>query len=305
MALNGHASANRVLDREIVRLGAICFKHPPLELSSIEPNLWQFREGLPKRPMACSEPRRQLGATALCCMNHISPFEMVKTTPTKEVLVCPRAFGKLTSTFFFEQSVPCAATCSVVFISGWSIPGGSLATQSGTRKYRNGLAKVGKYWWVCLKRAGKKVERSTGCTSRSDAEKVRDALRTQLGLGKHGIEAKGPFDVPTLEKALSEWRQANAEVVSARYLEQMGEMVQIHMGKWKDLPLNEITTEIVEKARKQYLASKGKKTLKGTTFSVEHSKGGANRLVRLLSALYGWAIRSRKYLKERPWHLSA
>lgn len=196
------------------------------------------------------------------------------------------------------------ALCRPIHLEGGSPLGGSLATQSGTRKYRNGLAKVGKYWWVCLKRGGKKVERSTGCTSRSDAEKVRDALRTQLGLGKHGIDAQGPFDVPSLELAVREWQQANAEVVSGRYLEQMAEMVQIHLGKWKDLPLNEITTEIVEKARKHYLANKGKKTLKGTTFSVEHSKGGANRLVRLLSALYGWAIRSRKYLKERPWHLS-
>jgi integrase len=42
--------------------------------------------------------------------------------------------------------------------------------------------------------------------------------------------------------------------------------------------------------------------LKGSTFTVEHTIGGANKVFRCLSALYGWAIR-RNYITTKPWKL--
>jgi integrase len=170
------------------------------------------------------------------------------------------------------------------------------------RKYRNQLAKSGKFWWVCIKRGGKKIERSTRCTDRSDAELVRDKLIRQMGLGSHGIQVKGPFDVPTLEQAAIEWVAAHKGVRSPRYLEQMLESVRLHMVACKDLMLDEIDTKRIEKARELYLSTQGEKTLKGVTFTVEHTIGGANKVFRCLSALYGWAIR-RNYISTRPWKL--
>lgn len=170
------------------------------------------------------------------------------------------------------------------------------------RQVKNGLCKRGKYWWVCVKRGGKKIERSTRCTDRSDAVIVRDALLRQLGLGERGIEVKGPFDTPSLLSAAKDWAKAHEGVVADRYREQMIEAIDTHFSKWNHLPLDEITTAVCEEARRCYLATMGRKTLKGITFEVPHTIGGANRLIRLISALYGWALK-RKLISQRPWHL--
>ena len=170
------------------------------------------------------------------------------------------------------------------------------------RQVKNGLCKRGKFWWVCIKRGGKKIERSTRCTDRSDAIVVRDSLLRQMGLGESGIEVKGPFDVPSLLDAAREWAKAHEGVVADRYRKQMVEVIETHFAKWNHLSLDGISTEICEEARRRYLATKGKKTLKGKPIEVAHTIGGANRLVRLISALYGWALK-RKLISARPWHL--
>jgi len=82
----------------------------------------------------------------------------------------------------------------------------------------------------------------------------------------------------------------------------MVEVIETHFAKWNHLSLDEISTEICEEARRRYLATKGSKMLKGKTIEVPHSIGGANRLIRLVSALYGWALK-RKLISARPWHL--
>lgn len=171
-------------------------------------------------------------------------------------------------------------------------------------KYRNCIGKNGKYWWVCLHRGGKKIERSTKCTDRSDAEAVRDELIRQHGLARFNLEVPGPFDpptVPTLLETAKEFALVHDGVVSSRYRQQMVEAVERHLAPHKDLPLDQLTTEMLELARKQYLHSVGRKTLKSIEYVVGHSTGGANRLIRLISALYGWAIKSRNYIESRPW----
>ena len=170
------------------------------------------------------------------------------------------------------------------------------------RQVKNGLCKRGKYWWVCVKRGGKKIERSTRCTDRSDAMVVRDSLLRQMGLHESGIEVKGPFDTPSLLSTAREWAKAHEGVVAPRYQEQMIATVETHFGKWNHLPLEEITTAIFEEARSRYLSTMGTKVLHGKTIEMAHSIGGANRLIRLISALYGWAIK-RKMIPQRPWQL--
>lgn len=93
-------------------------------------------------------------------------------------------------------------------------------------------------------------------------------------------------------------------LVSERYRAQMLEAVNVHLRKWQRRPLEEITTEVMEEARRTYLATEGRKTLKGVEIKVPHTVGGFNRVVRLVSALFGWAVKKRKYLPTRPWHLT-
>lgn len=174
-------------------------------------------------------------------------------------------------------------------------------------KYRNCLGKNGKYWWVCISRNGKKIERSTRCTDRSDAEAVRDELLRKIGLERFGLEVPSPFDkreVPTIYQAAKEWVEVHESVLSERYRQQMIEAVEIHLALYRDQPLDQLTTEMMELARKRYIQGRGAKALKGVAYSVGHSIGGANRLIRLISALYGWAIKQRGYLSSRPWRMT-
>lgn len=173
-------------------------------------------------------------------------------------------------------------------------------------KYRNCLGKNGKYWWVCINRGQKKIERSTRCTDRSDAEAVRDEIIRQLGLAKFDLVVPGPLDkkIPTLLATAKEWASMHQGVHSERYLAQMVEAVETHFAPYKDTPIDQFTTEMMEGARKRYLATQGRKTLHGVEVRVGHTIGGANRLIRLLSALYGWAIKKRKYIDRKPWDLT-
>ena len=170
------------------------------------------------------------------------------------------------------------------------------------RKYKNGLCKFGKFWWVCIKRNGKKVERSTGCTTKEAALLVLASLHDSIACKKLGINYQGPFDLPTLEEAALEWHQIKEKKVSERYRQQMLEAVRIHMRDWKDLPITEITSEVMEQVIHDYNTNNGTKTLKGVEISVEHSVGGGNRVIRLVSALYGWCVTSKKWISERPWN---
>ncbi len=169
------------------------------------------------------------------------------------------------------------------------------------RSYTNGLCKRRGIYWVCVKRNGKKIERSTGCRDIKSARLVREKVWAQLGQAGFGIDAKGPFDYTTLEKAAVEWYQSQEGNVSERYREQMMEAVRIHMKEWKDLPISEITSDVMTTAVNRYRDSTGSKVLKGVQITVTHSKGGSNRLIRLISALYGWMIEPKKWIEVRPW----
>lgn len=171
-----------------------------------------------------------------------------------------------------------------------------------TRRYKNGLAKVGRYWWICFKRGKVKVERSTGCTNRADAEYVLNEEKRKLGLRRLGIALPESVLAPQLETVVREWADAHRGVLSERYLDQALESLDRHWAGIAKDPLNEISTEKIDKLRSTYLSTSGYKTLKGHRITVPHTLGGWNRQVRLLSAVFGWAIRDRKYISSRPWH---
>ncbi len=60
-----------------------------------------------------------------------------------------------------------------------------------------------KYWWMKFTFDGQLIQQSTQVANKRDAATVESAYRTQLALGKIGIEAKR--EVPTFEKAAAEF----------------------------------------------------------------------------------------------------
>ena len=59
-----------------------------------------------------------------------------------------------------------------------------------------------KYYWMKFYFDGQLIQQSTKCKARRDAETVESAFRTQLALGKIGIQP--PKKAPTFEKAVEE-----------------------------------------------------------------------------------------------------
>lgn len=171
-----------------------------------------------------------------------------------------------------------------------------------TRRYKNGLAKVGRYWWICFKRGKQKVELSTGCTNRADAEFVLAEEKRKKGFQRLGIKLPESIKAPQVGDVVREWATCNRGVLSDRYLDQALESLDRHWAPISKDPMNEVTTEKVDKLRASYISGKGFKTLKGHRIEIPHTLGGWNRQVRLLSAVFGWAIRDRKYISSRPWH---
>lgn len=171
-----------------------------------------------------------------------------------------------------------------------------------TRNYKNGIAKVGEYWWICFRRAGQKIERSTGCTNRSDAELVLAEERRKAGFARLGVKLPESINAPALEVVVHEWAESNRGVLADRYLAQGLEGLERHWGPIAALPLQDISSSHVEALRKAYLGSNGYRIHKGTRTIVAHTLGGWNRQIRLLSAIFGWAIRVKNYLPSRPWN---
>ncbi|MEI6569288.1 MAG: hypothetical protein WCR20_21590, partial [Verrucomicrobiota bacterium] len=177
-------------------------------------------------------------------------------------------------------------------------------TGKNKRRYRNGVCKYGKKWWICVKYKGKKIEKRTDANNINEAKVCRDAAYDEL---KARFTPNSPASQKvlskflTLEQAALLWYDEKKGSVSERYREQMLEAVRIHMAEWKDLPVDSITCAIMGQAVAKYLNTDGSKTLKGKTIAVKHSKGGANRVIRLISALFGWMVKVMKWFDIRPW----
>lgn len=102
-----------------------------------------------------------------------------------------------------------------------------------------------KYWWTKFYFDGELIQQSTKCTNKADARTVESAYRTQLALGKIGIEPKK--EIPTFDKAVEdflEWSKIEHEPSSyARCVHSCNPLLKF-FGKKK---VNRIETEEVEK----------------------------------------------------------
>lgn len=180
----------------------------------------------------------------------------------------------------------------------------SKNTESSPKKraYTNGFCKYGKVWWVCFKYKGKKVERSTKKKTIEEAVAFLADLKQQLGIdSQEEIEVTiKPKDDHSLLAAAKLWLSKIVDV-SERYKEQMMEVVEIHMKDWNHFEVNEITNAIISDAVHKYMTTKGKKTLKGVQYEVNHSIGGVNTMISRLSALFSWIIDELEWIEVMPW----
>lgn len=93
-----------------------------------------------------------------------------------------------------------------------------------------------KYWWMKFTFAGELVQKSTNVANKRDAQTVESAYRTQLALGKIGIEPKK--EVPTFAKATEDFlkwskvEHSNQLATYKRYY-YSSEILKAYFGKTK------------------------------------------------------------------------
>jgi integrase/recombinase XerC len=168
--------------------------------------------------------------------------------------------------------------------------------------FRNGLAKVGRVYYMKFKYKGQTIHESTGCEHKVAAEQVLKRKREDLALQAAGILAAR--DTPTLKDALSSWCAAQEGVMVPAHIGNVRSAIQLHLKNLLTMRLDEITTPVVESARADYLRSKGRGYRPGqkNEWELAHTPGGANKLVQHLSSVIGWSI-SQGWIEARPFNV--
>lgn len=142
--------------------------------------------------------------------------------------------------------------------------------------------KRGKVYYYRFQLDGCRVERSTREVSRDAAERVaEEAFRVAQ------LRARGEEPEPVLSELVEMWAKARAGSLEPRTIEGVCRFVRLHMKGIHSLPISQLTTQRVEEARAEYLAS-------------GHAKSSANQWMKDLRLLVKWAI-SCRMLRTMPW----
>ena len=141
-----------------------------------------------------------------------------------------------------------------------------------------------------FKHQGKIHRGTTGCARLEDAREVLQKLRTDLAKAEKGI--RPAKDMPTLKEAGELWTRNRGPQVGARQRSIVETAWRLHLEPLHGLRLDAIDTEKVDEMVSAYLAG-GKGRAPGTA-------GGANVVLRALSAIFGYAI-AAGYLAKRPY----
>src|ERR1044071_7577942 len=167
-----------------------------------------------------------------------------------------------------------------------------------------GRRKDAKYYVMYFMHKGQRIQRSTRCTNKRDAEEVERAFRTQLAKGEVGLDEKKP--VPSFRDAMEEFL--------ARSLADHADKPNTHQRAitsskallrfFEDRPLDQITPDDVEKFkdwrrrhRKQPPYKKLKKNKRATT-SKPIKLSTVNRDLACLRAMINYFIRQDVLVKN-------
>lgn len=173
---------------------------------------------------------------------------------------------------------------------------------AGERATRGGLYKNpgGKTYKFRYKECGREVYGDTGCSSFKAAQEWLRAHRQGASQRRVGIRTAD--NVPTLNKALEAWGMAVTGVVTEKYANQKLDRIKRHFSPELVLPIHQIDTAAVERARQRYLA--GTKSGNGYQSDETRSVGGWNHLLRDLRSLFGWAVK-REMIDAIPFRVTA
>lgn len=143
------------------------------------------------------------------------------------------------------------------------------------------IFRVGKVWHYRFQIEGARVQKSTRETLKREADAVAERAYERAKLWARGDES-----VPTLRELVSLWLQMHTPTVSAAHSKVVETFGRLHLYELGDVEISEITTEMVEHARLQYLET--------------HAPASANQWLNVLKLLCRWAIR-RKMIPSLAW----
>lgn len=143
------------------------------------------------------------------------------------------------------------------------------------------LFRVGKVWHYRFQINGSRVQRSTRETVKYLAAEVADRAYRRARLW-----ARGDEPVPTLRDLVVQWLDVHRPIVSQAHIEVVERFGRLFLFNLGDVMIDEITTELVEAARNEYLES--------------HAAASANQWLNILKLVCRWAIR-RQIIPALPW----
>lgn len=152
------------------------------------------------------------------------------------------------------------------------------------------LAKVGRFWWCDFVLYGVHVHRSTKCVSKADAI-LRCKGWWQEIVDRH--DGRSPEKAaPTLSKALDAWEKVQTGQVGDLYVVNMRCAVCTHAKDFLETPVDQLDNLAIMKIRAAYLACDGVGYRTGQDWEAvrKHTEGGANGVIKMLSALIGWCV---------------
>lgn len=147
------------------------------------------------------------------------------------------------------------------------------------------LFRVGKVWHYRFQIDGARVQRSTGETLRHRAEPIAArAHRTAM------LWSRGEQSIPTLRELVAQWLTVHTPTVSRSHATIIEVFGRLHLYQLGDVMIDELTTDLVEAARNEYLK--------------DHAPASANQWLKVLRLLSSWAVR-REVIPAVRFHVRA
>ncbi len=145
------------------------------------------------------------------------------------------------------------------------------------------LFKVGGVWHYRFQIDSVRQQRSTRERAKGKADVVaqrayEDAVKV----------AQGGRPVPALQDLASAWLAVHKQVASVAHLRSVDTFNRLHLYDLGELPVNMITTQLVEMARNTHLTT--------------HKPASANHWLRILKLLANWAVK-REIIPVLPWRV--
>lgn len=158
--------------------------------------------------------------------------------------------------------------------------------------YKNGLrlreGPRGAVWYYKFKFQGETYHGSTGESSLKAAKAFLERLRTELREDAKRYKLSR-LSLPCLKSIWEDWLEANTTTFSPAHVVNVKVVWRLHLEpKLGHLPLDQITTGVVERLRAEHLKT--------------HSRGGANSILKVLNSLLKFAIR-RKLIAAKPYEV--